>query len=115
MISLRPDHPNYGRREALLARVLERVEIDEVSGCWIWTGPTSGTKCNEGYPRMSLDGQTVSVHRVTAMLAFGFLHSRRQVDHTCRNRLCVNPAHLELVTHKQNCRRRDLARPDKES
>ncbi|MEM9426643.1 MAG: HNH endonuclease [Pseudomonadota bacterium] len=49
------------------------------------------------------------------MLAFGFLHSRRQVDHTCRNRLCVNPAHLELVTHKQNCRRRDLARPDKES
>lgn len=61
---------------------------------------------------MTLDGQSVAVHRVMWVLLFGYIPGREQVDHTCRNRLCVNPMHLEKVTHKENQRRRDRARAD---
>ncbi|MEL7513641.1 MAG: HNH endonuclease signature motif containing protein [Pseudomonadota bacterium] len=98
------------RREGLVRRVKLRCRIDAESGCWLWQGPTSGTGRGGFYPRMSLDGQTVAVHRVMAVHAFGYLHANRHVDHLCRNRLCVNPAHLEPITHKENCRRRDQAR-----
>lgn len=40
---------------------------------------------------------------------YGYLPSKKHVDHICRNRLCVNPDHLEALTHKQNCKRRDEA------
>ena len=112
---LRKVHPDYymatarleGRRLRIMRKVLERVEYDEETGCWTWTGPTSGDVgrgCN--YPRMSLDGQTVAVHRVTFVVAHGFIHNRRQVDHLCKNRLCVSPFHLDAVTHRENQRRK---------
>ena len=108
-------HAAMTRRDEIVERVLAKVEIVpcpalDPAPCWQWTGPTSGDKPREGYPRMSLDGRTVSVHRVMATHAFGYLHPGRKVDHLCRNRLCVNPAHLEPVTHRENCRRRDAAR-----
>ena len=59
---------------------------------------------------MSLSGQTVAVHIVMFTNEHGYVPGRKQVDHNCRNRRCVNPAHLELVTHKENQRRRDRAR-----
>lgn len=98
------------RRARIAAKIEARIEIDPATGCWVWTGPTSGTGRGGGYPRMSLDGQTVAVHIVAWTNAHGFVPGRKQLDHTCRNRLCVNPAHLELVTHRENQRRRDAAR-----
>lgn len=58
---------------------------------------------------MSLDGQTVAVHRVTFTLVNGYVPSKKQIDHVCRNRLCVrpHPDHLEMVTHRENMMRRD--------
>ena len=99
-----------GRREALLARIRAGVEVDPETGCWVWTGADSGSGRGGGYARMSLDGQTVAVHRVAYVCTFGFVSSRRHIDHGCRNRRCVNPAHLELVTPRENARRRDAAR-----
>jgi hypothetical protein len=58
---------------------------------------------------MSLDGHTVAVHRAMFVLFNGPVSGRKQIDHVCRNRLCVNPDHLEMVTHRENCRRRDSA------
>jgi len=109
--------PELGRRDQLLARIRARcVETPPPPGisgmCWIWQGPTSGGGRGGGYPRMSLDGRTVAVHRVTAAHEFGYLHAGRQVDHQCRRRCCVNPAHLEPVTHLENCKRRDAARKE---
>lgn len=98
------------RRERILARIVEKIAIDPESGCWIWQGTTSGNGRGGGYPRMTYDGQTVAVHRVIATHFFGYLPGKKQIDHVCRQRLCVNPAHLEIVTHKQNQRRRDQAR-----
>lgn len=98
-----------GRREGILLKVLSRVHIDPETGCWVWEGHTSGNGRGGGYPRMCLDGQTVAVHRVMFTQAYGYIPGKKQIDHICRNRLCVNPEHLEMVTHKENQRRRDKA------
>lgn len=100
------------RRTRIEAKVKARVT--EVPGpldtsCWLWTGPDSGGGRGGGYPRMALDGQTVAVHIVMWTNAFGFVPGKKQLDHLCRNRRCVNPAHLELVTHKLNQKRRAVA------
>lgn len=100
------------RRETILERVMSRVEISttcfyEETPCWLWTGPTSGEGRGGGYGRMSLDGQTVAVHIVMFTHFFGYVPGKKQIDHKCCNRLCCNPNHLEMVTHRQNQKRRD--------
>lgn len=108
------------RRDRIRSKVLERVvRIEPPEGvegsCWIWTGPTSGDiGRGAGYPRMSLDGATVAVHRVMWVVENGPIPPRKQIDHTCRRRLCVNPDHGEMVTHRLNCRRRDESRQESE-
>ncbi|WP_315751311.1 MULTISPECIES: HNH endonuclease signature motif containing protein [unclassified Bradyrhizobium] len=102
------------RRDRIRAKVMSRVEI--VAGpldtpCHIWTGPTSGsTGRGKDYARMCLDGGTMAVHIVMWVLEHGPIPPRKQLDHRCRTRKCVNADHLEMVTHKQNQRRRDEAR-----
>lgn len=99
------------RRQAIFDKIMARVKIDKDTGCWNWQGPTSGEGRGGGYGRMSLDGQTVATHIVMFTNFFGFVPGKKQIDHKCRNRLCCNPDHLEMVTHKQNQRRRrDAAR-----
>ncbi len=108
------------RREAILEKVLQRIRLEPSilpTPCWLWTGPTSGAgykgqKKGRGhsYPRMSLDGQTVAVHLVIWTHYNGFIPGRKQLDHLCRQRCCVNPEHLELVTHRVNQLRRAKAR-----
>jgi len=94
------------RSNKVITKVLANIHIDE-NQCWVWNGPDSGNGRGGGYPRMSLDGQTVAVHRVTYTHVNGYIPGKKQIDHTCRNRMCVNPNHLEMVTHKENQRRRD--------
>lgn len=78
-------------------------EINGVpSPCHIWTGSHSGDGRGGGYPRMSLDGQTVAVHIVAFTNKNGFVPGKKQIDHMCNNRLCVNEDHLQMVTHKKN-------------
>lgn len=93
------------RRDNIRAKIMARIEIDK-NDCWVWQGPTSGSGRGGNYGRMSLDGATHAVHRVMWTNEFGIIPHKKQIDHTCNNRLCVNPDHLELVTHKQNQKRR---------
>lgn len=97
------------RRQAVLDRIHSNCRIDPDKGCWIWQGATSGDGRGGGYGRIKIDGRTCAVHRVVASHFWGFLHPGRQVDHTCTNRLCCNPEHLEPVTHLENQRRRAAA------
>lgn len=97
------------RRLKIFSKILLRLNFDSPDGCWLWTGPTSGEGRGGGYPRMCLDGQTVAVHRVMFTHRHGYVPGKKQIDHKCRNRLCCNPDHLEIVTHKENQRRRDVA------
>lgn len=106
------------RRDRIREKVMARVHVNPETGCYEWTGPTSGTTGRgKDYPRMSLDGQTVAVHIVMWTNEHGFVPGKKTLDHVCRNRRCVRPdvdeagrTHLEMVTHKENCRRRDRAR-----
>lgn len=113
-MNILPASPNvaeqFRRREEIYAKLISKIRIETESSCWLWQGPTSGNGRGGGYPRMTLNGQTVAVHRVIATHFFGLVPGKKQIDHVCRERLCVNPAHLEIVTHKQNQRRRDKAR-----
>lgn len=96
---------DYARRETILQRVLSRCEEDD-EGCLVWQGPTSGEGRGGGYGRMSLDGQTVAVHKVVYTHFFGYIPGKKQIDHRCENRLCCNPDHIEIVTHRQNQKRK---------
>lgn len=83
---------------------LERVE-EKQSGCWDWKlRPGS-----DGYGIVCLwrNGKSTYVlaHRLSYTLLVGEIPSGYQIDHLCRNRLCVNPAHLEPVTQGDNLRR----------
>ncbi|MBX5082127.1 HNH endonuclease [Rhizobium lentis] len=101
------------RRDNIREKIMSRVRIDEKTGCWVWTGPTSGKEGRgAGYPRMSLGGQTVAVHLVMWTNEHGYIPGKKEIDHSCRNRLCINPDpnHLQLVTRKRNMLRQWQAR-----
>ena len=108
------DLSNSDRRTAIISRLEQRCEIVDTgfklnntpSLCHLWRGPTSGTGRGGNYGRMSLNGQTVATHIVAYTHYFGYVPSKKQNDHLCNNRLCCNPAHLELVSHLTNQRRR---------
>ena len=98
------------RRKTIFERIMGKIIIDQNTGCWNWQGGTSGEGRGGGYGRMSLDGQTVAVHIVMFTNFFGFIPGKKQIDHKCNNRLCCNPDHLQMVTHKRNQQLRDKRR-----
>jgi len=79
---------------------LSRRDIDPTTGCWNYTG----TVAANGYGKIL---QTTA-HRWFYLRLVGPIPVGLQLDHLCRNTKCVNPAHLEPVTHRENMRRRAL-------
>jgi len=74
------------------------VDRSDADACWVWRGGQY-----KGYGQY---GNTAA-HRVAFRLARGFVPtSPLELDHICRNTLCVNPSHLEPVTRLENMRRR---------
>ncbi|EHK57669.1 HNH endonuclease signature motif containing protein [Allomesorhizobium alhagi] len=108
------------RRAQIAARIFACVEVVHTgyidpktglpSACHLWCGADSGTGRGGGYPRMKLNDRTVAVHIVSFTNAHGYVPANKQIDHMCRQRRCVNDEHLEMVSHRENQKRRDIAR-----
>jgi len=69
-------------------------------GCWEWTGGTTGST---GYGQFWVKHRHQLAHRFSYTVIHGLeIPPGLTIDHLCRNRLCVNPAHLEPVTNRVN-------------
>lgn len=86
-------------KEKLLARV------DRTGDCWLWTGYVRP----DGYGVLTqkVDGKATPLyaHRLSYEAFVGPIPDGKHIDHLCRVRCCINPAHLEAVTPRTNYRR----------
>lgn len=75
--------------------------VEKSDRCWLWRGPVT----EFGYGDLRFPGARERAHRFSATLHGVELIDGLVLDHLCRERLCVNPAHLEQVTIAENVRR----------
>jgi HNH endonuclease len=86
------------QRRPLSERLMGRVQKTE--SCWLWTG----TRNPKGYGRIKVNEgrKLIPVHRAAYETFVGPIPDGLTIDHLCKQRNCVNPAHLEAVPFKEN-------------
>lgn len=75
-------------------------KVDQSGSCWEWKSYR-----HLGYGRFYIRGKSEAAHRIAYELSSGLPMTKwanLTVDHICRNRGCVNPKHLRLVTRGEN-------------
>lgn len=92
---------------SLSVRFQAKILPEPNSGCWLWIA-----RCDhDGYGRMWIGSRTdrsrafALAHRISYEMHVGQISAGFELDHKCRVRCCVNPDHLEPVTHAENSRR----------
>lgn len=83
------------------ARFWSKVTFGVQGGCWLW----SAARSDRGYGCIRVNRKLIYAHRFAYELLVGEVPEGMQLDHLCRVRHCVNPAHLEVVTQRENIRR----------
>lgn len=81
---------------------LDKDSAKQPNGCIIWLGAKT-----HGYGMVTINGKTHRVHRLSYELATNsIIPSSMTIDHLCKNKACLNPEHLEVVTIRENLIRR---------
>ena len=95
-------------------RLFSQVEVSRVkfhngTPCLEWTGHTI-PRGKVRYGSVYFEGRQQKVHRVFWKLWVGPVEDKLDLDHLCRNTICVSPTHLEPVSRAENLRRGRVAR-----
>lgn len=86
------------KRPTLRERLLSKAVINWETGCWEWTAHLD----RNGYGKIKIDGMSRLAHRTAYEVIEGPIPPSLHLDHLCRVRNCINPAHLEPVTAREN-------------
>lgn len=81
-----------------IATILRYVVVDPVTGCWNWTRSLQ----TGGYGQLQVCGRNWLAHRFSWFVHHDRTEPPRLLMHSCDNKRCCNPDHLEPGTHKQN-------------
>jgi hypothetical protein len=74
------------------------IKVKKQRGCWPWIAHVDAG----GYGRLNVGGSSRMAHRFSYELLVQKIPAGKFIDHLCRNRKCVNPAHMEVVTFEEN-------------
>jgi hypothetical protein len=91
--------------QPLLDRLMRRIEHDTNGGCWLWSGAII---TGAGYGNIPVNGKTTAASRVAWTVFRGPVPHGHFVCHKCDVRLCCNPDHLFVASHRENMA--DMAR-----
>ena len=91
---------SYTKKQTNEGRFLSFVQVAS-DGCWLWKGHVHPN----GYGQFYMDGRQGYAHRASYQIHRGNIPDDLVIDHLCRNRACVNPAHLETGPQQVNIRR----------
>ena len=92
----------------LADRFWDQVATEPNTGCWLWLGSLTWQgygRFKAGEFRANGTQRFVRAHRFSYELLVAPIPEGEELDHLCSVRSCVNPAHLEPVTHAENVRR----------
>jgi hypothetical protein len=98
---LGPPAPGLLKLFRLDPRLAGKIWGETDGGCWMWTGATVKSRQNRaryGSLRRGKERKHWLAHRWVYTLLVGPIPAEDQAHHTCRCKLCVNPAHIEVLS-----------------
>lgn len=99
------DEHQYRGKQTPEALFWMKVEKRGSAECWLWKG-----KISRFYGRLRVNNKMEYAHRFAYSLLVYPVPKEIHVDHLCQNKLCVNPAHLELITATEHARQEEPIR-----
>ena len=82
-------------------RFWTKVNVNHPSGCWIWYGAVG----KNTYGNFTIKRKNILAHRYAYEYFNGKIPKGMTIDHLCKERICCNPKHMEVVTMSENTKR----------